>query len=144
MRRRLIVVVLAALVFAVGGLVLASGGRDDAGTLAPAEVPGLETRTVTAGEVDIEIQPIQLDDQGAVFVIILDTHSVELSADLTRASLEVDGVAWPVEAWSGDGPGGHHREGELRFASAGSPTGTVRLVLPDFLEPVDVTWETAG
>lgn len=144
MRRRLIVVVLAALVVALGGLVLASRGRDDAGTLAPAEVPGLETRTVTPGEVDIEIQPIQLDDQGAVFVITLDTHSVELSADLTRASLEVAGVTWPVEAWSGDEPGGHHREGELRFASAGSPTGSVRLVLPDFSEPVDVTWETAG
>lgn len=144
MRRRLIVVVLAALVFAVGGLILASRGRDDAGSPAPADALGLETRTVTAGEVDIEIQPSQLDDQGAVFVITLDTHSVELSADLTRASLEVAGVTWPVEAWSGDGPGGHHREGELRFASAGSPTGTVRLVLPDFPEPVDVIWETAG
>lgn len=144
MRRRLTVGLLAALAVAMGGLILASRSGDDAGTLAPAEVPGLETRTVTVGEVDIEIQPIQLDDEGAVFAITLDTHSVELSADLTRASLEVDGVAWPVEAWSGDGPGGHHREGELRFASAGSPTGTVRLVLPDFPEPVDVTWETAG
>jgi len=143
-RRRLILGALVALVVAMGGLILTSRGRDGASSLPPTDALGLKTRTVAAGEVDIKIQPSRLDDQGAVFVITLDTHSGELSADLTLASLEVAGVAWPVEGWSGDGPGGHHRGGELRFASAGSPTGTVRLVLSDFSEPVDVTWETAG
>lgn len=144
MRRRLIIGVLAALVVATAGLLLTKRGAGDSSSPAPANAVGLETRAVTAGEVDIKIQPSRIDDQGAVFVITLDTHSGELSADLTLASLEVDGVIWPVEGWSGDGPGGHHREGELRFASGGSAVGTVRLVLPGFAEPVDVTWETTG
>lgn len=144
MRGRVIVGALVALVVATGGLILTSRGRDGASSLPPRDAPGLTTRTVTAGEVDIKIRPIQLDDEGAVFRITLDTHSGELAADLTRGSLEVAGVTWPVEGWSGDSPGGHHREGELRFASAGPASGTIRLVLPGFSEPVDVTWETAG
>ncbi len=60
------------------------------------------------------------------------------------ASTDVSGVAWPVESWSGDGPGGHHREGELRFGSGGAATGTARLALPGFPEPVEVTWDLGG
>ena len=143
MRRRLIP---AAIVFAVlvaGGVVLASRGGDD-GTPAADTGVGLESRTVSAGEIDIKLVPSQLDDQGAAFAITLDTHSAELAMDLTTAELEVAGVSWPVTGWDGDGPSGHHREGELRFEAAGPATGTARLALPGFPEAVEITWELEG
>jgi hypothetical protein len=142
MRRRLIFAALGAIVVVAAGVVLATRGGDD--DPAAADEAGLEARTVNAGEIDIKIEPRQIDDQQAVFAITLDTHSVELSADLTRATLEVDGITWPVEEWSGDRPGGHHREGDLRFASKGAATGTARLALQGFSEPVEVSWEIEG
>ena len=140
MRRRLIVAAVASIVLLGGGLLLVSRGGDDRDAAADTET-GLEARTVSAGEIDIEIEPRQLDDQGAAFAVTLDTHSVELSMDLSAADLEVAGTPWPIADWAGDGPGGHHREGELRFEAAGPATGTARLVLAGFAEPVAVTWE---
>lgn len=142
MRRSLILAALGVIVVAAAVAVFAVVGREHDPTLV--REGGLEARTVSSGEVDIKIEPRQLDDQQAVFAITLDTHSVELSADLSRATLEVDGITWPVEEWSGDGPGGHHREGELRFASSGTAIGTARLAFRDFPEPVEVTWEIEG
>ena len=88
------------------------------------------------------ITPIRLDDVGAIFEIVLDTHSVELSLDMAAsASLEVDGNAWVVEGWDGSGPGGHHREGELRFTAQSSPSGTARLTIQGLPEPVEASWD---
>jgi hypothetical protein len=82
--------------------------------------------------------------QGAVLDVALDTHSEELSMDLDSAQLQVDGITWPITGWDGDGPGGHHREGELRFEAAGPVAGTARLALGGFGEPVDVDWRALG
>lgn len=143
MRRRLIAAAAALAVLAAAGLVLASTRGGDP-TPAAANGPGLETRTVSAGEIDIKIEVRQLDGEGASFAVTLDTHSADLSMDLTASALEVAGASWPVTGWDGDGPSGHHREGELRFAAAGPATGSARLVLPGFSEPVEVTWELEG
>ncbi len=143
MRRRLIPAAVALAAILAGGLLLASRGGDD-GTPAADSGVGLETRTLSAGEIDITIEPRQIDEQGAAFAITLDTHSAELSMDLAAAELEVAGTSWPVTGWDGDGPSGHHREGELRFEAAGPATGTARLALPGFPEPVVVTWELGG
>jgi len=142
MRKRLIVAVIAVIVLGAGIYLGTRGGDPDAD--ADDAVSGLETRDVSAGEVDVTVEPLQLDQQGAAFTIVLDTHAVDLSADLTRATLEVGGTPWPVEAWSGDGPGGHHREGELRFESAGPATGTAILTIPELPEPVEATWDLDG
>lgn len=51
------------------------------------------------------------------FKIVLDTHSQTLSDDLSKSSVLFDGAGTrhaPV-AWDGAAPGGHHREGVLRF-----------------------------
>ena len=145
MRRRLTIAAIAAIaaILLGGGTYLANrSGDQDAGTDSAA--PGLETREMSAGEVDVTMEPVQLDDGGAAFTIVLDTHAVDLAADLTHATLEVGGTAWPVEAWSGDGPGGHHREGELRFEPAGPATGTATLTIPELPEPVEATWDLDG
>lgn len=137
--RRLILTVA---VVTVAGLVLTGCGSDgdsDVATGSPGT--GLAARTVTAGEIDVTIEPAQLDAEGATFEIILDTHAVELSMDLTQARLDVGGTAWEVAGWTGDGPSGHHREGQLRFTAAGPAEGTARLTLAGFSEPVEATWE---
>lgn len=143
MRRRLIPATIALAVLLAGGLLLTSRGGNDS-TPAADTGAGLETRTLSAGEIDIKLEPRQLDDQGAAFAITLDTHSAELSMDLAAAELEVAGTSWPVAGWDGDSPSGHHREGELRFEAAGPATGTARLTLPGFPEPVEITWELEG
>lgn len=127
----------------VGGAIFLTTQGDDQDPSVDAAGLGLETRTTSAGEIEVTIEPRQIDDRGAVFAITLDTHSVELSADLTLATLDVGGTSWPVEGWSGDGPGGH-REGELRFEATGPATGTVRLTIPELPAPVEVSWELEG
>ena len=141
MPRRLILVGLGLLVITATVVVLTRSADPDSSS---DDEAALETRIVAAGEVDVKIEPRQLDDRGAVFAITLDTHSGDLSADLTSATLDVSGLSWPGAAWSGDEPGGHHREGELRFESGGVATGTARLALPGFPRPVEVTWELGG
>ena len=135
MRHRLMIVGLL-----VGGLFLLSACGDDG----PAEsgVPGLEAQSAEAGAVSVRVAPRQLDEDGAVFVVSMDTHEVELDADLTAtATLTVDGRTWSSPQWSGDGAGGHHREGELRFEGSAPARGEVVLALGGFPEPVRLTWQ---
>lgn len=137
MRRNLIIAALFVAIITASVLVTRSRDHEPV----RAEKTGLQTRTLRAGEIDVEINPRRLNDQGAVFAITLDTHAAELSMDLSLATLDVDGTAWAFAAWEGDGPSGHHREGELRFEAGGKALGTVRLVLSGFSEAVDATWE---
>ena len=139
MRRRLILAT-AGVALLAGGLVLSSCGGDD-GDPAAANATSLDAQRLRAGEIDITIEPLRLDDKGATFAITLDTHAVELSMDLAAAELSVSGTPWPVAGWDGDGPSGHHRSGALRFEAAGPAEGTARLALSGFPEPVAATWE---
>jgi hypothetical protein len=51
------------------------------------------------------------------FTIVFDTHSQDLSDDLLKSARLLDGVGGQQSpmAWEGAPPGGHHREGVLRF-----------------------------
>lgn len=103
--------------------------------------PALPARAVTAGAVDIVIEPIRIDERAAVFHVIMNTHSEELSADLASTSLlEVEGVEWTGASWFGDPPGGHHREGELTFEASGPAAGSAALSIGGFSAPVEVSW----
>lgn len=139
MRGRLIAGTAALVLLLGGGILLAARDRDGEATADAGA--GLGPRTVTAGEVEVTIEPRRLDDREAAFDVSLDTHAVELDMDLTDATLEVGGTPWPAAGWDGDGPGGHHREGKLRFDPEGPATGRVQLVLAGFPEPVDVAWD---
>jgi hypothetical protein len=100
---------------------------------------------VTIGAVDVVIEPIRIDDTAAVFRVVMETHSEELSADLASTSLlEVDGVQWTGASWSGDPPGGHHREGELTFEAGGPAAGSAVLSIGGFSAPVEASWALGG
>lgn len=117
-----------------GGALLAScSGKDESNET------GLGSRKIQVGEVEIVVELRRLDDT-AEFDITLDTHSGSLDADLELSSLSVDGTDWAEPTWEGDGSGGHHREGILRFGAAGPPNGDVRLSLAGFGESVVLTW----
>lgn len=79
-----------------------------------------ETKTDDRPPVTIKATPIELgkDAKTWKFQITLDTHSGSLDQDLTQLiSLSDDkGNAYQPIAWEGPGPGGHHREGILKFA----------------------------
>jgi hypothetical protein len=100
------------------------------------------TRSIEAGEVTVELTPTRVDEDSAVVKIVLDTHAVELDLNLRRgSSLKVDGLVWPTKSYRGDGPGGHHREGTLRFRAAGPPEGELRLRIRGLPEPVLARWQ---
>ena len=140
MRPRLIVTLAAVAALAVGGLLVTRGTEDEPG--APAT---FDARTVSAGDITVELRPHHVDATGAELEVTLDTHSAELDMDLVAgARLTVGGATWPAAAWAGDGPSGHHRAGTLRFGPAGPAAGEVRLVLDGFAEPVEARWTLDG
>ena len=135
----------AVIVLAVGVLVLGACGQDDGGGDTTASGPALPARTVEAGEVTVELAPVRIDETGAEFEVTFDTHSVELGLDVARAArLSVGGADWGRPTWSGGGPGGHHREGRLRFKRGGDPSGTARLNIVGLPAPVTATWTLEG
>ena len=134
-------------VLAVAGGIVAWqvwGNNGTTGTPA-ASTSSWPTRTVGAGSVTVKMQPTRLDAGGAVFKVSFDTHSVELNLDVAaRARLVVGSSTWPTIGWSGDGPGGHHRQGQLRFDPAGPATGTATLTIGGLPKPVSATWSLGG
>ena len=147
MRTRVLVVI-GALVVAAGGIAvwLARPGDDGAQPAAKSS-GGLAARTVQAGSVQVAIEPLQLDQRGAAFQITLTTHSGRLDVDLAgQARLQVDGVAWGGASWSSSPPGGHHRQGTLRFtpATKPGPSRTASLRISGLPAPVEATWQLAG
>jgi hypothetical protein len=65
------------------------------------------------------------------FGVSMDTHSQELSDDLTKSAALVDekGREYRPIAWEGAKPGGHHRSGVLKFAPIDPPPQSLELRL---------------
>ena len=73
-------------------IALAACGDDES----PAPAAGLDTRTVTAGEVEVTITPARVDATGAEFDLAFDTHSVDLDLNIARrATFTVGGQRRP-------------------------------------------------
>ncbi len=145
MRPRLIVPIVAvALVVGAVVLVLTGDGsrpRATGGATPRQEEASLPARTVDAGGVQVRIEPLRIDQTGAAFLVILDTHSGDLRVDLAEtARLEVGGADWGDAAWDGDPPGGHHRQGTLNFEPGGPTRGTARLAIDGLPGPVLASW----
>ena len=101
----------------------------------------LGTRTVQAGGVEVTMSALALDRSGAAFRLVFDTHTVELALDpaasarLTVNDSQVDGASW-----DGQGPGGHHREGTVRFTTAIPAGAAVELRITGLPQDAIGTW----
>lgn len=88
-------------------------------------------QTSRDGGVTVRVTPKNLA-QGAPtwdFQVVLDTHSGDLGQDLLKAAGLIDarGREHAPTAWTGDPPGGHHREGVLSFKPLGAEADSVTL-----------------
>ena len=102
---------------------------------------GVEAQTVQAGAVEVRMTPLTMDRSGASFDLVLDTHTVPLDLDLTGAAqLRINGDPAGAPAWDGPGPGGHHREGTLRFTAPIPPGATVELRITGLPQDAAATW----
>lgn len=91
----------------------------------------LQTRSASAAGVTVKVTPTKVA-RGAPtwdFEIVLDTHSQDLSDDLVKNAVLVDakGSKHAPLAWEGTGPGGHHRQGVLRFKALQPAPDSIEL-----------------
>ena len=101
---------------ASAGLVLAAAPLV---AMAQASPEASATQSSSDQGVTVKVTPksIGSPDSRWEFAVVLDTHSADLSDDLTQsATLTADDARTlkPV-SWVGAAPGGHHREGVLAF-----------------------------
>ncbi|HMS23146.1 MAG TPA: hypothetical protein PKA38_05325 [Candidatus Levybacteria bacterium] len=93
----------------------------------------LITQTNSEGTVTIKVTPenISEDKKTWNFRIVLDTHTGSLDEDLTKNAVLIDDQAERLkpEAWEGDPPGGHHREGLLTFGPFSNDSKSITLIL---------------
>ena len=81
------------------------------------------------------------------FSIVLDTHSQALDDDLAKSAvLVVDGRELAPLGWTGAAPGGHHREGQLRFTMPGQLPAAVELRIqrPQEAAPRVLRWDAGA
>jgi hypothetical protein len=113
---------------ALRGALAALAALAFAGTVGAAE---LETRTSSAAGVTIKVTPKDVAPVSAswAFAVVLETHSRDLSDDLVKDSVLIDarGTRYAPVSWEGAPPGGHHREGVLRFKALGPAPGAFEL-----------------
>lgn len=101
------------------------------------------------GGVTVKVTP-RLASQEAgqwQFSVVLDTHSQDLSDDLTQTSvLVVDGRELRPLSWTGANPGGHHREGVLAFTAPEPAASQVELRVqrPGEAQPRVFRWDGAA
>lgn len=99
------------------------------------------TRTMQAGPIEAAVTPLTLDVSGAVFQVKLDTHAGALDLDVaSSARLRINGVPAGGATWEGQGPGGHHREGTLRFTRPVPAGATVELHITGLAADVTASW----
>ena len=91
----------------------------------------LPPQTSNQNGVTVKVTPRSLAGPAWEFEVVFDTHSQELKDDPVKsAALVVDGGAPSAPTgWEGDGPGGHHRKGVLRFKPAAVSPASVELRL---------------
>ena len=79
-------------------------------------------------KVTTALQAIPADAKTWDFEVTLETHTQDLSDDLTKsATLIVDGKQYLPLVWDGAPPGGHHRKGVLRFKAIGPQPRAMEL-----------------
>jgi hypothetical protein len=99
--------------------------------LVPAAAVELPTQKSSQNGVTVAVTPRTLSSDVEIwdFNIVLDTHSQNLSDDFAKSAVLLDGSGARYEpvAWDSAGPGGHHREGVLRFKRITPQPQTIEL-----------------
>jgi hypothetical protein len=98
----------------------------------PDSACALQPQTVEAASVTVKVTPLSLKNgEPPAFDIAMDTHSVDLAADMLKTVVLRDdsGKEYAPTAWDGAGPGGHHREGKIKFAALTTNFKSVTLVV---------------
>jgi hypothetical protein len=113
---------------------------------AAGDVPPALTQTSVAKGVTVKVtgQNLAGEDPAWRFAVVLDTHSQDLSDDLSRTVVLVtdDGRQITPISWKGPGPGGHHREGTLEFQAPQPRPRSIemRMQRPGEAEPRIFRW----
>lgn len=92
----------------------------------------LPAKTLEQEGLTVKVAPSPLNtDQKVEFKISFDTHMGSLNFDVARlASLEDNsGNRYEPASWSGDPPGGHHREGTLSFPPLEGGPQSIKLIM---------------
>ena len=118
----------------IGGWILAAmlgGVAAPLAALAQTSAEVMATQSSSDQGVTVKVTPkwIGSIDSRWEFTIVLDSHSADLSDDLTQsASLTTnDGRTLKPVNWTGAAPGGHHREGVLAFEVPAPRPTTIEL-----------------
>ncbi len=115
--------------------------------LAQAGTNAMATQSSSERGVTVKVTPTLMgsSDSRWKFAIVLDTHSADLSDDLTQSATLTtdDGRALKPVNWVGAAPGGHHREGVLAFdVPAPRPSAVeLRIVRPGESAPRIFRWQ---
>lgn len=119
----------------VTGLLIASGAN---------AASALPAQSSTAAGVTVKATPRALPGGAWEFEIVFDTHTQELKDDLAKsASLVAGGKTLAPAAWQGDPPGGHHREGVLKFNAVDPRPQEIelRIIRPGEPKPRSFRWQ---
>lgn len=98
-----------------------------------------EPRTLVDQGVTVTVTPKALGspDVRWEFSVVFDTHSAQLNDDVAQTTVLVtnDGRTLKPAAWTGAGPGGHHREGVLVFEAPVPRPASIELKMTRPGEP---------
>lgn len=129
---------------ACAGLVLAAVPW---GVMAQASPEAFTTQSTSDQGVTVRVTPksVGSPDSRWEFVVTLDTHSADLSDDLTLSATLVtdEGRTFRPVSWQGAPPGGHHREGVLAFEVPAPRPGVIelRIARPGEAAPRIFRWQ---
>jgi hypothetical protein len=123
-------------------LAVLSAGMISMGNAAEA---GLVPQTRNEHGVKVTVTPQELSPAAKTwdFEVTLETHTQDLSDDLTKSALLIaDGTKHMPLNWKGAAPGGHHRKGLLRFMAIVPQPRSVELQirLAGDASPRSFTW----
>lgn len=106
----------------------------------------LAAQRSSAGGVTVAVTPqnLAVGAKSWDFKVVLDTHAGELNDDLVKIAALLDdkgGRYVPVQ-WEGAGPGGHHREGLLKFKAISPQPSAIELRIqrPGEAKPRIFSW----
>ena len=101
----------------------------------------------TANGVTVAVTPGSLAADAKLwdFAVVFDTHSQDLSDDVVKGATLIDnrGNEFRPLRWEGAAPGGHHREGVLKFSAISPRPQAVelRIARPGEAKPRSFRWD---